>query len=139
MNSASPANKEGVAERERGVEALYAIGHWLLSEERHADAVHPFRAMVLVAPLDERSWLALGQCHEQLEQASIALEMYQTGTLLVPRSSRCELARARVLRVLGRDGEAEDALDNAEAIADTYQDEAMQQLISQERRMSWAH
>jgi len=44
----------------RAVEALYATGHWLLSQERIAQAIVVFRAMIHVAPHDERGWLALG-------------------------------------------------------------------------------
>ena len=42
------------AQRARGVEALYATGHWLLIEERFKDAADLFRAMCMIRPLGGR-------------------------------------------------------------------------------------
>ena len=42
-------------DEKRGIEALYATGHWLMSQDRCTDAASVFRAMALLAPEDERS------------------------------------------------------------------------------------
>jgi hypothetical protein len=113
------------------VEAIYATGHWLLQEERFAQAASVFRVMLMAAPADERGWLALGQCHEGIGQSQIALEMYGTGAMVGRSSVRCLLARARVLRSLDRDHEADQALEAAEAAAD--QNEEFLALIEREK------
>jgi hypothetical protein len=118
----------------RGVEALYATAHWLLSEERPADASCLLRAMALVAPTDERSWLALGACHEALGQPEVALQMYGTGRVLARPSVRCDLARARVLRREGRDHEADLAVESATEAAEAANDGALLELVLTERK-----
>lgn len=115
------------------VEKLYAIGHWLLGKERYADAALAFRTMLLSAPNDERSWLALGACHEHAGQLRIALELYGTGTAVVPRSVRCKIARARLLRRLNRDFEADDALESASEVARELADDELAGLVDTER------
>lgn len=112
------------------VEGLYATGHWLLGADRFRDAGAVFRAMITVSPTDERGWLGLGAAHEGIEQPQIALEMYGTGRVAARPSPRCEVARARVLRALGRDEEAESALDLAE---DIVEDEDVKAAIAAER------
>jgi tetratricopeptide (TPR) repeat protein len=104
------------------VEAIYATGHWLLQEERFAQAASVFRVMLLAAPADERGWLALGQCHEGAGHLRIALEMYGTGAMVGTSPVRCLLARARVLRALDRDAEADQAIETAEAAAEQNED-----------------
>jgi Flp pilus assembly protein TadD len=115
-----------------GLEALYATGHWLLSQDRPADASCVFRAMALLTPQDERPWLALGACHEALGQWHTALEMYGTGRVLACPSVRCDVARARVFRAQGRDDEAEAALEHAKELAEARDDEALIRLVAQE-------
>ena len=117
----------------RAIDTLYATAHSLLHEERPKDAACVVRAMVLAAPTDERGWLALGLSHEALGQPDIALEMYATGRVMAAPSPRCELARARVLRLLGRDDAAGEALDVASSLADG---DEMAMLIESERRAS---
>jgi Flp pilus assembly protein TadD len=117
----------------RGIEALYATGHWLLSQERASDAAGVFRAMALLAPDDERSWLALGAAHEALEQPDLALEMYGTGHVLASPSILCGVARARVLRRQHRDAEADLALDHALRAAEAKGDDALVDLVVAER------
>ena len=115
----------------RAVETLYATAHWLLSEERPRDAACVLRAMVLTAPRDERGWLGLGACHEALGQPEIALEMYGTGRVFAQPSVRCEIARARIFRAMGRDDAADDALDTASELPG---DEETEVLLQAERR-----
>jgi cytochrome c-type biogenesis protein CcmH/NrfG len=121
------------AQRRDAIEALYATGHWLYSQERYKDAACVFRAMVHVSPRDERGWLALGACHEALDQASIALEMYGTARVIARPAPRCEIARARVLRARGEDDLADAALNHAEQIAEAQDDDEVRALVRFER------
>ncbi|HXS16304.1 MAG TPA: hypothetical protein VN764_03900 [Polyangiaceae bacterium] len=118
------------------VEKLYGLGHWLLGEGRFADAALAFRAMLRSAPNDERSWLALGACHEQVGQLRIALELYGAGTAVVPLSVRCQIARSRVLRQLNRDSDASDALDRASDVAREAGDDELVRFVDAERGLS---
>lgn len=111
-------------------DTLYAAGKWMLDLRRVPQALDLFRAMVVSAPGDERSWLGLGACHELLEQDDVALELYDMA-VAAAGGARCHVARARLLRKLGRDSEAEDALDRAEAAAD---DPDVEAIVAYERR-----
>ena len=114
-----------------GIEALYAVGHWLVEQGQYRDAAAILRTMVQLAPTDERGWLALGVCHEQVEQPEVALEMYGTGSALCASSARCQLARARLLRAAGQDDDSAEAYEAAAAAA-THDDELLE-LIEREQ------
>ncbi|MBX3127624.1 MAG: tetratricopeptide repeat protein [Polyangiaceae bacterium] len=116
------------------IEALYAMGHSLLTQERFQEAAAVLRIMLQVAPTDERSWLALGECHERINQLDIALELYGAGTVANQDAGRCEIARARILREQDRVAEAVEALELATNIAERLDDDELQVLIEQERR-----
>jgi tetratricopeptide (TPR) repeat protein len=133
-SSCTPPSPE--ATRARALDALYATGHWLLSRERFRDAASLFRGMAMLAPDDERPWLALGACHEALKQAQLALDMYAAGQTLTRPAVRSRLARARVLTQLGRDDEAEGARESAEEVAETFGDDGLIALVSTERGAS---
>jgi|HubBroStandDraft_1064217.scaffolds.fasta_scaffold280172_1 Flp pilus assembly protein TadD len=126
----------GPRDEKGGIEALYATGHWLLSEDRAADGACVFRAMALLAPTDERSWLGLGACHEALEQPDLALKMYGTGSALARPCVRCDLARVRLLRAAAKDDEAEAILERAAESAESSSDEVLVALVLAERRSS---
>jgi Flp pilus assembly protein TadD len=115
------------------IEALYATGHWLYSQQRYVHAVTVFRAMVHIAPHDERGWLALGACHEQQDQGEIALELYTAASTVAPAAPRCELARARLLRARGRTDEARGAFDQASRLAEDMRDDDLKALVARER------
>lgn len=117
----------------RGIDALYATGHWLVTRDRPEDAACVFRAMTLLAPGDERAWLGLSACHEATGQPSLALEIYGTAQALLPGSVRCRLARARLLRSLGREEDAEYALDGASEVAAGLADDELMSLVAGER------
>jgi hypothetical protein len=122
------------AEAERqAVTALYATGHWLLSIDRARAALDVFRTLILVAPTDERGWLGLGEAHERLDGPEIAAHLYRVGCRAAPRSSRCQVARARVLARLDLREEARAALDAAQAIAESRRDDPMIELVDAER------
>ncbi len=116
------------------IEALYATGHWLYSQLRIEQAMPVFRAMIHIAPEDERGWLALGACHETQDQSEIALEIYGAATAVAPAAPRCELARARILFARGMKREAEQAVAEAARIAEHTCDEDLRALVAQQRR-----
>ncbi len=115
------------------IEKLYALGHWLLEQERYADAALAFRAMLRSAPSDERSWLALAVCHERAGQFRIALELYGAGTAIAPTSVRLQIGRARILRRLSRDPEADVAFERASEVARSLGDDELVRLVDTER------
>lgn len=114
------------------LEALYATGHWLYSRDRFAHAQSVFRAMLHIAPEDERGWLGLAACHEALDQEDIALEIY-LGAAASAVAPRCELARARILRRRGLEVEAHRAVEQAARIAEHQRDDELRELVAAER------
>ncbi len=117
------------------LDALFATGQWLCSRQRYKDASAVFRVVVLCAPDEERGYLALGACHEGLGQDAIALEIYGMAVLALP-APRCHVARARVLRRAGKPDDAEEALDEAEGIAEAQGDDDLRALVKTQRE--WA-
>ena len=116
----------------QAIDALYATGHWLLGQERFKDAADVFRAMAKAKPEDERGWLGLGQAHEGARQIVIAKEMYVTGVTLAS-GGRCAIALARVLREMGHDAEAAEAIDFADTVANGNEDDSLRGLVAYER------
>lgn len=114
------------------IEALYATGHWLYSQLRIDHAISVFRAMIHIAPNDERGWLALGACHESKDQHDIALELYAAAAAMTHAAPRCELARARLLRARGREAEANEAIAQAARIAEELHDDELRALVASE-------
>lgn len=88
---------------QQGIAALYRTGHHLLQTGNPKRAASIFRSMITAAPEDERGWLALGVCHEEVEQPEVALEVYRSASFILTRAARCELACARLLRKNGDD------------------------------------
>ncbi len=117
------------------IEALYATGHWLYTQERVADAQNVFRALIHVAPNDERGWLALGACHELHGEQDIAFELYDMASSVV-EAPRCGIARARILRARGLEREARQALDEIARLAASLHDDELRRLVELERRRS---
>jgi tetratricopeptide (TPR) repeat protein len=115
------------------IEALYATGHWLYSQQRYVHALTVFRAMIHIAPQDERGWLALGACHEAQDQADIALDLYIAASTVAPTAPRCELARARILRARGLRDEALGAIEQASRMAEELRDPEIRALVAEER------
>jgi tetratricopeptide (TPR) repeat protein len=115
------------------VEAVYATGHWLFERSRYADAATVFRVMARVGPMDERGWLALAYCHQAIDQDDIALEMLGTGCVIAAPAPRCELARSRALRALGRIDEADEALESAAEAAERSGNDEIAEAIRAER------
>lgn len=121
--------------RASALEALYATGHWLHGHDRFADASSVFRAMIHLAPEDERGWLGLGTCCEALGADDTALDLYDAATAEVD-APRCELARARILRRQGREREARSAIAAAARVADRHRDHELRLLVAAEQEVS---
>ncbi len=120
---------------QRAIETVYRAGHYFLEQGRVEDAAKVLRVMIKAAPTDERSWLALGLCHERHGQPNLALELYGTGTVAAAPGIRCHIARVRLLRSLGRDEQADRALEAAEAAAhDLDDDDELLDLVAAEKR-----
>lgn len=115
---------------ERACNALYTAGHYLLERERIEDAAVLFRTMLVADAEDERGWLALGACHERLEQDEMAQELYGAGAQLARAKTRCLIAAARIFAKLD-DDRAEQALDAAAQAAVTDEE---QQLVEHEMK-----
>jgi len=120
----------------RAVEALYAAGHWLYTQQRIDDAVTVFRAVIRVAPHDERGWLALGACHEAQDRHDVALELYDEARRVAASAPRCGIARGRILRTRGMNDDATDAFAEAARIAEELGDEDLSALVAAEKRRS---
>jgi thioredoxin-like negative regulator of GroEL len=135
--AASIRSHQGTS-RPATIEAVYATAHWLLARERVADAAKVFRALLQIAPRDERGWLGLGDCHERIQQVRIAAELYGAGSVIAGGersvSVRCLLARARTMAKLGRTADIEWILDTAERAAAEQADEHLIDLVARERR-----
>lgn len=113
---------------EQGIAALYRTGYHLLNSGNPKRAASLFRAMLTAAPEDERGWLALGVCHEQVEQQDVAIEIYRSASFVLPSASRCELACARLLRDRGDEEESDEFF----ARAAEHADDDVAQLLEQE-------
>src|SRR5579863_7729852 len=118
------------------VEAFYAAGHWLYSERRFEDAATVFRAVIRLAPTDERGWLALGACNEALDRHDVALALYDEARRVASTAPRCGLARARLLRARGLGTDAHEAFAEAEQAARDVDDDDLHALIAAERERS---
>jgi tetratricopeptide (TPR) repeat protein len=118
------------------VEAFYAAGHWLYTQGRFDDAVTVFRAVIRLAPEDERGWLALGACNEALDRHDVALELYDEARRVSSAAPRCGLARARILHARGQSTDARQAFAEAERAASLVDDDELRALIEAERSRS---
>jgi hypothetical protein len=120
------------------VEAVHGTAHWLLARGRPADAAKVFRAMLRIAPRDERGWLGLGECHERTNQPRVAAELYGAGSVIAGGeksvSVRCLVARARALSKLNGGVDVAHILDAAEHAAGMQNDERLIALVANERR-----
>ena len=123
-----PAQEDAAA-----LDALYTTGHWLINQSRQNDAIRVFHAMIVCAPTDERGWLALGFCHEELDHLEVAYSLYEAGRNAAAPSTRCEIARARVAKRLGEREHALDAYACAIDLADDAGDNELLDLASRER------
>ena len=119
-------------DRHHACDALYAAGHHMLERDRIDDAAVLFRTMLLADAEDERGWLALGTCHERLEQDAMAEELYSAGAQIARSRVRCLVAVARLFRRVG-DDRADEALDAAIDLAATDEEEELVELERKRR------
>jgi len=133
MDSRSIPSSHGSSEQ-LAVEALYATGHALLCGDRHAEAAGVFRIMLQVVPEDERSWLALGECHERAGHRDVALELYGAATCAT-HAPRCALARFRLLYDMDASDEATEAWEEARELAEREDDPNLIETVEAERRL----
>ncbi len=94
----------------QAVEVFYAVGHHLIENEQFHDAAIVLRAMIVASPTDPRGWLALSQCHEEIDQLMIAKELLAAGRTVVVPDVRLGLALARRMRLVGEHGTIRDQL-----------------------------
>jgi cytochrome c-type biogenesis protein CcmH/NrfG len=132
MDSAAIVSSLRRASPVKPVEVLYATAFALFQRESFGEAATVFRAMLKTAPTDERAWLGLGECHEQVEQLLLALELFGAGSVACHPSARCTLARARVLRKLDRADDAQQALHEAWKIASAQNHDELLDIIDLE-------
>ncbi len=118
-----------LTEAREACDALYAAGHYMLGRDRIDDAAALFRTILLADARDERGWLALGACHERVEQYGMAEELYSAGAQIARSPVRCLIAVARLFRRVG-DERADECLD---AAADLEVTDEEQELIDYEK------
>ncbi len=82
-------------------DALYAIGHHLLVQERILEAADVFRALMIEAPNDERGWLGLTECHRTRGEEWIGRELLGVASLLIGTTPRIEMARQALETIHG--------------------------------------
>jgi tetratricopeptide (TPR) repeat protein len=114
-------------------ERCYASAHQALATGDALNAERLFALMAILLPQDERPWIGLASARERRADWRAAAGLYQVGSALAPRSAWCQLGRARALRRLGRNGEAERSLDQAEELAE---DRTLLAAIAQERNVA---
>lgn len=115
------------------IDSLYSVAYAFLEADRIRDATNAFRVMVRFAPLDERAWLGLGECHERVGELEIASELYGAGaTVTSPPSARCLVALARLARRSGELDAAEEHYESALSLAEATGDDALTELLRTE-------
>jgi Tfp pilus assembly protein PilF len=121
----------------RSIESLYSVAYAFLEGDRLRDAANAFRVMVRFAPLDERAWLGLGECHEKAGENDIASELYGAGAAVAsPPSARCLIALARICRRNGDSDAAEEHYEAAAVIAEDHEDDELLALVRAEEASS---
>ena len=116
---------------ELAVESLYTMAYQLFEGGRYDEALKLFRLVMQLRPEDERGWLGAGVCHESLGQWHIAVNMYAAAIVTTGKSVRCALSYHRVLKQLGKDEQAEQALERALQWAEQGDDEQDLRLVRQ--------
>ncbi len=113
-------------------DALYQTGCWLRAQGRNQDALHVFRTMLLVAPEEERGWLALGLTHEDLGERQKAAALYELATRASKMAMRCRIALARILRDDGLEDRANELFAEAAQLADEVSEGEVHAILAQE-------
>ena len=111
-------------------EQCYASAYQALDGGDDKNAQRLFALMAVLLPRDERPWIGLGVARERCEDWRAAAGLYEVGTVLSPSSVWCHFGRARALKRLGRQQQAETSFDLAEDMAE---DELLVAAICAER------
>lgn len=119
-----PPSRTAVAER------CYAAGFRALAEADLGAGARLFGLLVLLEPRRERSWAGLAVAHERSGRLALAVALYAVGQRVCGASAWLELGRARALRGLGRDLEAEHAFDSAASLAN---ETTLERVIEEQR------
>ncbi|HEU5075684.1 MAG TPA: hypothetical protein VFU02_15935 [Polyangiaceae bacterium] len=119
-----PPSRAAVAER------CYAAGFRALAEADLGAGARLFGLLVLLEPRREQSWAGLAVAHERNGRLALAEALYAVGQRMCGASAWLELGRARALRGLGRDPEAEQAFDSAASLAN---DTSLERVIEEQR------
>jgi tetratricopeptide (TPR) repeat protein len=115
------------------LDALYAVGHKLIGQDRCREAISLFRTMLLVDARDERGWLALATCHERLDEPQKAIALCRLAlSACEGKAVRCAVACARIHRALGENDEALDTYADAARLADALGDHEIAGVIAME-------
>ncbi len=123
-------------DRTKAIDAIYAAGHFLFTNDRVLEALDLFRTMMLAAPTDERGWLGLGACHEMLGEDDRALDIYRIARRAISRHTRIEIAMARSFKARGEHGDAADAYARAAQCAEAENRNDLLAVIEQESGLS---
>jgi Flp pilus assembly protein TadD len=115
-------------------DALYNTARWLLDNGRVRDAADVFRALATCAPREERAWLGLGVCHEQMDQGEVALQMYAVGQAASAPAPRCAFAMALLMRQMGDENEFQELIQSAAIAAELRGDSHIIDLIEAEMK-----
>jgi tetratricopeptide (TPR) repeat protein len=114
-------------------ERCYASAYQALETGDTQDAERLFGLMAMLLPRDERPWIGLASARERRADWHAAAGLYQVGSALVPSSAWCRFGRARALKRIGRLGDAERSLDQAEELAES---QTLLAAIAQERNLA---
>ena len=71
-----------------------------------------------------------------LYRHDVALELYDEARRVARTAPRCGIARARIFRARGQDGDARDAFAEAERLAEQVDDEELRALLAAEKSRS---
>lgn len=119
---------------DRAAETFYAAARWHMEHGDHRRAVSILQGVTMMQPNVERTWLALGQCHEVMGQPAIALQLYLVGSRVAKNAVRCLLAAATLCRAQENDERAVEFEQLARARAEESADDELVELVN--RRMS---
>ena len=111
--SESPHETRGLySMRPEQFDAIYAVGHLLFQAEDFVRAADVFRFLLLAEPDRTGTWLALGACHERLDEHDLAGALYETGFRIDNQAVELGLLAARARARTGDRQRARELLDD---------------------------
>jgi len=109
------------------LEAFYAVGKLLYDQGAIRRAAEIFRYVLSVDARRANAWLALGACHEQLDDLEIAASLYEFGFRVSGHDPELGLLGARARAAVGDLTEAAELL---EAVAELGLDEQQRERLA---------